>query len=125
MTKNPRNYPKTMPSPESGRPMTRGEKMVSFKVGGRKFSYKQPGWWCSLTDPDDMEGQLVEPFLGAARPYIGALSQDVPGTLFLLLPSPLAKRALIMDVAGCDFARACQLLSGSWVGEGSAGGFGS
>jgi HTH-type transcriptional regulator/antitoxin MqsA len=24
------------------------------------FTYKQPGWWCSLTDPDDMEGQLVD-----------------------------------------------------------------
>ena len=22
--------------------------------------YLQPGWWCSLTDPDDIEGQLVD-----------------------------------------------------------------
>ncbi len=60
MGKNPRNYPGTMPSPESGRPMTRGEKLVSFKVAGKTYAYLQPGWWCSLTDPDDMEGQLVD-----------------------------------------------------------------
>jgi len=60
MAKNPRNYPDTIPSAESGRPMTRGEKLVTFKVEGRAFTYKQPGWWCSLSDPDDMEGQLVD-----------------------------------------------------------------
>src|ERR1700730_3164303 len=60
MTKTPRNYTATMPSAESGRPMTRGEKLVTFKVEGRAFTYKQPGWWCSQTDPDDMEGQLVD-----------------------------------------------------------------
>jgi HTH-type transcriptional regulator / antitoxin MqsA len=49
-----------MLSAESGRPMTRGEKRVSFKVGDRVFWYNQPGWWCSLTDPNDMEGQLVD-----------------------------------------------------------------
>ena len=60
MGKNPRDYPDTMPSPESGRPMTRGEKLVSFKLAGKTYTYFQPGWWCSLTDPDDMEGQLVD-----------------------------------------------------------------
>ncbi len=60
MAKNPRGYPETMVSAESGRPMVRGEKEVSIKVDGRAFSYRQPGWWCSLTDPDDMEGQLVD-----------------------------------------------------------------
>jgi HTH-type transcriptional regulator / antitoxin MqsA len=60
MGKNPRDYPGTMSSGESGRPMTRGEKRVSFKIEGKTFSYIQPGWWCSLTDPDDMEGQLVD-----------------------------------------------------------------
>jgi hypothetical protein len=43
MAKNPRNYPDTMPSPESERPMVRGEKLVSFKVGGKIFHYRQPG----------------------------------------------------------------------------------
>lgn len=60
MGKTPRNYPDTMPSPESGRPMSRGEKPVTFKVAGKSFTYLQPGWWCSLTNPDDMEGQLVD-----------------------------------------------------------------
>lgn len=57
---NPRNYPNTMASSESGRPMARGEKQVAFKIDGQPFSYMQPGWWCSLTDPDDMDGQLVD-----------------------------------------------------------------
>ncbi len=60
MGKNPRNYPDTMPSAESGRPMTRGEKLVTFKIEGKPYTYLQPGWWCSLDDPDDMEGQLVD-----------------------------------------------------------------
>jgi len=60
MGKNPRNYPDTIPSAESGRPMTRGEKLVSFKIKGKTYTYFQPGWWCSLSDPDDMEGQLVD-----------------------------------------------------------------
>ncbi len=60
MAKNPRNYPDTMLSAESGRPMTRGEKEVTFEIEGKKFTYSQPGWWSSLTDPNDMEGQLVD-----------------------------------------------------------------
>jgi HTH-type transcriptional regulator/antitoxin MqsA len=40
--------------------MTRGEKRVSFKMEGQSFNYWQPGWWCSLKDPEDMEGQLVD-----------------------------------------------------------------
>lgn len=58
--KTPRQYPETMPSAESGRLMTRGEKALSIEVDGQIFSYRQPGWWCSLTDPDDEEGQLVD-----------------------------------------------------------------
>ena len=60
MAQNPRDYPETMPSAETGRPMTRGEKLVTFMVQGHRYSYNQPGWWCSLTDPDDTEGQLVD-----------------------------------------------------------------
>jgi len=60
MVKNPRNYPDTMPGPESGRPMVRGEKLISFMVGGKTFHYRQPGWWCSLDNPDDLEGHLVD-----------------------------------------------------------------
>jgi HTH-type transcriptional regulator / antitoxin MqsA len=58
--KNPRDYPDTMSSAESGRLMTRGEQAVTFTVAGKKFTYLQPGWWYSLVDPDDMEGQLVD-----------------------------------------------------------------
>jgi len=60
MAKNPRSYPDTILSAESGRPMTRGEKLVAIKIEDRTFAYKQPGWWCSLTDPNDNEGQLVD-----------------------------------------------------------------
>jgi len=60
MAKTPRDYPETMTSPESGRPMVRGEKLVTLKVDGQSFEYRQPGWWCSLDDPDDLDGQLVD-----------------------------------------------------------------
>ena len=60
MAKNPRNYPGTMLSAESDRPMTRGEKLVRLKIDGKSYFYMQPGWWCSLTDPEDMDGQLVD-----------------------------------------------------------------
>jgi len=40
--------------------MTRGEKRVSFKIAEKTYTYLQPGWWCSLDDPDDVEGQLVD-----------------------------------------------------------------
>lgn len=60
MAKNPRNYPDVILSAESGRPMTRGVKSVTIKIEDKTFNYNQPGWWCSLTDIDDMEGQLVD-----------------------------------------------------------------
>jgi hypothetical protein len=40
--------------------MTRSERLVTLKVQGHRYSYKQPGWWCPLTDPDYTEGQLVD-----------------------------------------------------------------
>ncbi len=49
-----------MVSPESGRSMTRGEKVVALVVGGKTFKYRQPGWWRSLDDPEDHDGQLVD-----------------------------------------------------------------
>jgi len=52
--------------------MTRGEKLVTFTVEGRAFTYKQPGWWCSLTDPDDMDGQLVDEDNHAAHKILTA-----------------------------------------------------
>lgn len=56
MGKNPRHYPDTMASAESGRLMTRGEKLASFEIEGKTYSYLQPGWWCSLDDAGDMDG---------------------------------------------------------------------
>jgi HTH-type transcriptional regulator/antitoxin MqsA len=49
-----------MASAESGRTMVRGEKLVTLTVDGQVFEYRQPGWWCSLDDPDDLDGQLVD-----------------------------------------------------------------
>lgn len=60
MAKTPRNYPETIASPETGRPMARGEKMLTLRIEGQAFEYRQPGWWCSLDDPDDLDGQLVD-----------------------------------------------------------------
>jgi HTH-type transcriptional regulator / antitoxin MqsA len=60
MAKNPRDYPDTLISAESGRLMVRGEKLLSFKVQRKTFQYRQPGWWCSVEDPNDTEGQLVD-----------------------------------------------------------------
>lgn len=40
--------------------MVRGEKLVTRKIGAETFTYLQPGWWCSLTDPHDMEGSLAD-----------------------------------------------------------------
>lgn len=57
---NPRGYPDTMTSAESGRPMKRGLKRLTITVDGRTFNYNQPGWWCDLNDPNDREGQLVD-----------------------------------------------------------------
>lgn len=53
--------PKIMRSAESGRPMVRGEKPLTLTVGDRTYNYRQPGWWCSLDNPDDLEGQLTGP----------------------------------------------------------------
>lgn len=53
---NPRDYPDVIISAESGRPLYRGVKR--FEVNGKV--YYQPGWWASLDDPFDTEGQLID-----------------------------------------------------------------
>lgn len=58
--KNPRNYPDAITSAESGRPLTRGVKMLTITVDGQPLTYEQPGWWASFDDPDDTEGQLTD-----------------------------------------------------------------
>lgn len=57
---NPRDYPDVIDSAESGRPLQRGVKALTITVDGQPFSYGQPGWWASLEDPDDKEGQLTD-----------------------------------------------------------------
>ena len=54
---NPRDYPDEIRSAESGRPLRRGVKMLTITVDGQAFTYGQPGWWASLDDPADTEGQ--------------------------------------------------------------------
>ncbi len=57
---NPRDYPDVIQSAESGRLLHRGVKMLTIEIGGQPFTYGQPGWWASIDDPDDTEGQLVD-----------------------------------------------------------------
>jgi HTH-type transcriptional regulator/antitoxin MqsA len=57
---NPRNYPDVIRSAESGRPLRRGVKMLTIIVDGHPFTYGQPGWWASIDDPNDEEGQLTD-----------------------------------------------------------------
>jgi putative zinc finger/helix-turn-helix YgiT family protein len=57
---NPRGYPDVIESAESGRPLRRGVKVLTITVDGKPFTYGQPGWWASLEDSDDKEGQLTD-----------------------------------------------------------------
>jgi HTH-type transcriptional regulator/antitoxin MqsA len=34
--------------------------MLTIEVDGQPFTYGQPGWWASLDDPADSEGQLTD-----------------------------------------------------------------
>jgi HTH-type transcriptional regulator / antitoxin MqsA len=57
---NPRDYPDSIPSAESGRTLRRGVKMLTVTVDGEALRYGQPGWWASIDDPADTEGQLTD-----------------------------------------------------------------
>jgi HTH-type transcriptional regulator / antitoxin MqsA len=57
---NPRDYPDEIQSAESGRSLRRGVKMLTINVDGQPFTYGQPGWWASIDDPADDEGQLID-----------------------------------------------------------------
>src|SRR5260370_30390246 len=57
---NPRDYPDVIQSAESGRPLRRGVKMLTIDVNGQPFTYGQPGWWASIDDPTDNDGQLTD-----------------------------------------------------------------
>nr|WP_294550439.1 hypothetical protein [uncultured Rhodopila sp.] len=56
---HPRDYPDTIQSAETGRPLRRGVKMLTIDAGGVPFTCGQPGWWASLDDPAGQDGQLV------------------------------------------------------------------
>jgi HTH-type transcriptional regulator/antitoxin MqsA len=91
---NPRNYPNAMRSAESGRPMRRGVKRITIDVDGHKFTYGQPGWWASLDDPKDLDGQLVDEdndIRAAARREAKARAKG-PTKSFIF--TPLAIRAI-------------------------------
>jgi hypothetical protein len=57
---NPRDYPDTIQSAETGRPLRRGVKRLTITVDGEQFTYGQPGWWASIDDRTDTEGQLTD-----------------------------------------------------------------
>lgn len=57
---NPRDYPDAIQSAETGRPLRRGVKPLTIEVDGYVFRYGQPGWWASLDDPTETEGQLAD-----------------------------------------------------------------
>jgi HTH-type transcriptional regulator/antitoxin MqsA len=57
---NPRDYPDTIQSAESGRSLRRGIKLLTITVDGKNFTYGQPGWWASIGDSADNEGQLTD-----------------------------------------------------------------
>ena len=57
---NPRDYPDVVQSAESGRSLRRGVKMLTINVDGQPFTYGQPGWWASIDDPTDNDGQLTD-----------------------------------------------------------------
>jgi HTH-type transcriptional regulator/antitoxin MqsA len=57
---NPRDYPDEIQSAETGRSLRRGVKLLTINVDGHPFTYGQPGWWASLDDACDNEGQLTD-----------------------------------------------------------------
>jgi HTH-type transcriptional regulator/antitoxin MqsA len=57
---NPRDYPDEILSAETGKPLRRGVKMMTINVDGHAFTYGQPGWWASLDDSADADGQLTD-----------------------------------------------------------------
>lgn len=57
---NPRGYPDIIQSAGTGRPLRRGVKRPTITVEGQPFTYGQPGWWASIDDPADTEGQLTD-----------------------------------------------------------------
>src|SRR5436190_9008338 len=104
---NPRDYPDVIESSESGRPLRRGVKVLTINVDGRPFTYGQPGWWASLDDPAETEGQLVDDdnlVRAAARREARAKAKHAPLT-------PLVIRA-IREACGLSQQAAARVFGG-------------
>jgi len=104
---NPRDYPDVIQSAESGRPLRRGVKMLTINVDGQPFTYGQPGWWASIDDPTDNEGQLTDEdnlIRAAARREARAKAKHA-------ILTPLVIRA-IREVCGLSQQAAARVFGG-------------
>lgn len=104
---NPRDYPDVIQGAESGRPLRRGVKMLTVTIDGRPFTYGQPGWWASLDDPADTEGQLTDEdnvIRAAARREARAMAKHTALT-------PLQIRA-IREACGLSQQEAARVFGG-------------
>lgn len=104
---NPRGYPDVIRSAQTGRPLRRGVKMLTINVDGHAFTYGQPGWWASLDDPADNEGQLADEdnmIRGAARPEAKAKAKHA-------ILTPLVIRA-IREICGLSQQDAARVFGG-------------
>lgn len=104
---NPRGYPDVIQSAESGRLLRRGVKMLTIDVDGQPFTYGQPGWWASIDDPTDTEGQLTDEdnvIRAAARREARAKAKRTPLT-------PLVVKA-IREACGLSQQEAARVFGG-------------
>jgi HTH-type transcriptional regulator/antitoxin MqsA len=104
---NPRDYPDTITSAESGRTLRRGVKMLTIEADGATFAYGQPGWWASIDDATDNEGQLTDEdniIRAAARREARANAKNA-------VLSPLVIRA-IREVCGLSQQEAARVFGG-------------
>src|SRR5262249_27058637 len=104
---NPRRFPDVIQSAESGRPLRRGVKMLTITVDGQPLTYGQPGWWASLDDPEDNDGQLTDEdkvIRAAARREARAKAKHAVLT-------PLVIRA-IRELCGLSQQAAARVLGG-------------
>jgi|SRR5580704_16154677 HTH-type transcriptional regulator/antitoxin MqsA len=104
---NPRDFPNVIQSAESGRPLRRGVKMLTINVDGQPFTYGQSGWWASIDDPADNEGQLTDEdniIRAAARREARAKAKHA-------ILTPLVIRA-IREVCGLSQQAAARMFGG-------------
>jgi len=81
--------------------------MLTISVDGRPFTYGQPGWWASIDDPRDNEGQLTDEdnvIRAAARREARAKAKDA-------ILTPLVIRA-IREACGLSQQAAARVFGG-------------